>query len=256
MTNEELVAQAKAGDLAALGALWEQNCGLFAWKLRQLTASQRIRDRMTEAGMTYEDLMHECYFAVEAAVRRYDPERGVPFTACLIYAVKSSFFTAIGLRADRVRKDPLFRAYSLDRPVSEDEPGGISFGDTVPDEATAQPFEDAEEKLWIQQLHAALDECLDTIPEKEAYAIRARYYHGQTQGRTAAVLGCTGSYVGQLENHGLRKLRSPYNRHRLAQYREEIITRHATRGTGFSAWKHYGSAPERIVEDLERKGLL
>ena len=256
MTNEELVAQAKAGDLAALGMLWEQNQGLLAIMLRRLTANQDSRERMVSAGVTFDDLMQESYFAIEKAARQYDSARGSKFTACLTYAVMNTFFTAIGMRTARGRKDLLSRADSLDRPVSEDEPGRITFGDTVPDEAAAQPFEDVEEKLWIQQLHAVLDECLDTIPKEEAYAIRARYYHGQTQGRTAAVLGCTGSYVGQLENHGLRKLRSPYNRHRLTQYREEIITRHATRGTGFSAWAHYGSAPERIVEDLERKGLL
>lgn len=256
MTNEELAAQAKAGDLSALGALWEQNRGLLARMLRRLTANPGSRERMIKAGITFEDLMQESYFAVEKAAQTYDPERGAKFTTFLQYWVMNIFFDAIRLRTSLQRREPLCRADSLDRPFSEDEPDGATRGDFVPDEAAAQPFEDAEEKLWIQQLHAALDECLDTIPEKEAYAIRARYYHGQTQGQTAAALGCTGSYVGQLESHGLRKLRSPYNRHRLAQYREEIISRHATHHTSFSTWEHYGSAPERAVEELERRGLL
>lgn len=256
MTNEELAAQAKAGDLSAMGALWEQNRGLLARMLRRLTANPGSRERMIKAGVTFEDLMQESYFAVEKAAQTYDQERGAKFTTFLQYWVMHVFFTATGLRIKRDREDPLSCAYSLDRPISEDEPDGITFSDTVPDEAAAQPFEDAEEKLWIQQLHAALDECLDTIPEKEAYAIRARYYHGQTQGQTAAVLGVSGSRVQQIERHGLRNLRSPGNRHRLEQYREEIISRYASRHTSFSTWEHYGSAQERAVEELERRELL
>lgn len=256
MTNEELAAQAKAGDLSALGTLWEQNRGLLARMLRRLTANPGSRERMIKAGVTFDDLMQESYFAVEKAARAYDPAREAKFSTYLAYWVTNTFFAAIGLRTRRDRENPLSRAHSLDQPLSDDEPGGITFGDTVPDEAAAQPFEDAEEKLWIQQLHAALDECLDTIPEKEAYAIRARYYHGQTQGQTAAVLGVSGSRVQQIERHGLRNLRSPGNRHRLEQYREEIISRYASRHTSFSTWEHYGSAQERAVEELERRELL
>ena len=67
MTNEELAAQAKAGDLSALGALWEQNRGLLTLMLRRLTANPGSYERMIKAGVTFEDLMQESYFAIEKA---------------------------------------------------------------------------------------------------------------------------------------------------------------------------------------------
>lgn len=225
--------------------------------LRRLEANPASRARMDAAGVTFDDLMQESFFAVERAALRYDPARGASFASFLAYAVKHAFFDAVGLRTPRQCADPLCNADSLDRPLTNsDGLDGLTQADAVPDEAAAQPFADVEERLFTGQLHAALDECLDTIPQKEAYVIRARYFYGQTQDEAAAALRCSGPFVGQMENHGLRKLRNPINRHRLKQYREEIISCHVIRGTGFSAWEHHGSAPERIVEDLERKGLL
>ncbi|MDO4270395.1 MAG: hypothetical protein Q4C72_05635 [Eubacteriales bacterium] len=74
----------------------------------------------------------------------------------------------------------------------------------------------AEERLCTEQLHAALEQCLDTPEQK-----------------------------------GLRKLRHPQNARRLEPYREQIITTHAYHGTGFSAWKYGGSVEERIIERPE-----
>lgn len=257
MTNEELAALAKAGDRAALGALWEQNRGLLRMMLRKLEANPASCARMDAAGVTFDDLMQESFFAVERAALLYDPTRGASFASFLAYAVKHAFFDAVGLRTSRQRADPLCNADSLDRPLTNsDGLDGLTRADAVPDEAAVRPFSDVEERLFAEQLHAALDKCLDAIPQKDALIIRARYYDGRTQSQIAAALGCSGAYIGQMENHGLRKLRSPCNRHRLAQYREEIISRHATRSTGFSAWKRHGSAPERIVEGMERRGLL
>ncbi len=255
-TNEALAGRAGAGDRGALAALYEQNRGLLAILLRRLTASPGSRERMDAAGVTFADLEQESYFAVERAAALYDPKRGAAFSSFLPYAVKTMFFRCIGLRTQRQRRDLLCKADSLDRPLSADEPDGLTCADIIPDESALQPFTDADERLFTQQLHHALDECLDTIPPHEAATIRARYYGGKTQRQIAAELGVTGSYIGQMECNGLRHLRSPGNRYRLKQYREEIISRHAVRGTGFSAWKAYGSAQERAVEELEREGLL
>ena len=236
-TNEALVRRVKAGDRDALAAFYEQNRGLLAILLRRLTASPGSRARMAASGVTFEDLEQESYFAIERAATLHDPKRGA-FTTFLPYAMKSMFFTMLGLRTQRQRRDPLPLADSLDRPLSPDEPDGLTFADTVPDSSALQPFAETEERIFIRQLHSALDECLAAIPPHEAATIRARYYDGRTQGDIAAERGVSVSYVG------------------LEQYREEIISRHAYRGTGFSAWKSGGSAQERILEDLERWGLL
>ncbi len=255
-TNEALAGRARAGDRGALAALYEQNRGLLAILLRRLTASPGSRARMAAAGVGFEDLEQESYFAVERAAALYDPKRGASFASFLPYAVKTMFFRCIGLRTQRQRRDPLCNADSLDRPLSADDPDGLTRADAIPDDSALMPFADAETRLFAQQLHHALDECLATIPPHEAATIRARYYDSRTLRDIAAERGVSVACVGQLERSGLRHLRSPGNRHRLKMYREEIISRHTYRGTGFSAWKEYGSAQERAVEDLEHEGLL
>ncbi len=248
-TNEALALRAKAGDREALAALWEQNRPLLGLMFRRLAA--KSRERTAAAGVTLEDLEQEGWFAIVKAVELYDPQSGAKFSTFLRYPVMQRFFAAVGLRTSRQKGDPLSRALSLDEPLDSEDGDGAARGELVPDPAAAQAFQSAEERLYIRQLHAALDECLDAIDAKQAAALRGRYYEGQTQGTTAARLGVSPQRVHQLEYTGLRAMRRKGVRS-LAQYREEITSR-AYRGTSFAAWKANGSAPERWAEWAEAK---
>ena len=69
MTNEELAAQAKAGDKDALAQLWEQNRGLLAKLFGEL--AHKAGARMAATGVTWEDvtILLSCGRARCAAVR-------------------------------------------------------------------------------------------------------------------------------------------------------------------------------------------
>ncbi|WP_346704521.1 sigma-70 family RNA polymerase sigma factor [uncultured Agathobaculum sp.] len=251
MTNEELAAQAKAGDKDALAQLWEQNRGLLSKLFREL--ANKAGARMAAMGITWEDVEQSFFLAVALAVRLYEPERGVLFASFLSYPVKQVFFELVGWRTEQQRRDPLGQCLSLDEPISEADGTGLR-GDFIPD--TNDAYEDAEDQLYTEQLRAALDECLATLDPEQAEAVRCRYYCGLNLKDTGTRMGITPEQARGLENRGLRKLRNPQNVRRLEQYRQQIISEGAYHGTGWAAWNSGGSVEERVIVHLEDKGLL
>ena len=252
MTNEELAARAKTGDRDALAQLWEQNRGVLASIFREL--ARKAGARMAAMGVTWEDVEQSFFLAVALAVRLYEPERGVLFASFLKYPVRQVFFDMVGWRTERQKHDPLGKSGSLDEPVRGEDGSETARGELVPDPTDA--YEDAEEQFYIEQLHAALDKCLDALEQEQAAAIRYRYYDGLTLAEAGDRLGCNAEYARKLEYKGLRRLRSPQNIRRLEQYREQIVSEGAYHGTGWAAWNSGGSVEERTIIRLEGKGLL
>ena len=177
------------------------------------------------------------------------------FSTFLGYAVKTVFFELIGYRTERARRDPLARSCSLDDPITGEDGSATPRGELTPDHAAEQAFEDAERRVCNEQLHNALEQCLDTLNERAAAVIRARYYDGQTSAQASERLGLTPNQARSLEQTGMHKLRTGMNRSRLEQFRNELIETRAYHGTGFGAWKHGGSVQERTAIYLEDKGL-
>ena len=253
-TNEALAAQAKAGDREALAALWEQNRGLLRVMFRRLAAA--YRERMDAAGVTLEDLEQEGYFAVAKAAKLYDPSAGTKFATFLFYPVKTAFSSAVGLRTERQRQEPLCRCDSLDVPLYAEDNGSATRGDTVPDDAAEQAFTDADECLYTAQLHSALDDALALLDERQAAVLRGRFYEDRTLQSLAVQLGISCERVRQTELKAIRAMRFPRIRCKLDAYRAEILSGSSYHGTGFSAWKERGSVEENTVEFLERRGIL
>lgn len=91
-TNEALAALAAAGNTFALGQLWEINKGLlhrcfWQWYDR----NKAVAD---EHGITLEDFDQEGFFAVQAAAKAYDPEKG-SFATLLGYYVQAQINKAV-----------------------------------------------------------------------------------------------------------------------------------------------------------------
>ena len=248
-TNEALAAQAKAGDREALAALWEQNRGLLRIMFSRLAAA--CRERMDAAGVTIEDLEQEGYFAVAKAAKLYDPSAGTKFSTFLFYPVKNAFACAVGLRTERQRQEPLCRCDSLDAPLDAEDDGSATRGDTVPDAAAEQAFNDADECLYTAQLHSALDDALALLDERQATVLRGRFYEGRTLESLAVQLGISRERVRQTESKAIRAMRFPRIQRKLEAYRENILSGGVYHGAGFTAWKERGSIEEHIAERIE-----
>ncbi len=256
-TNAALAALAAAGNSFALGQLWEINKGLLhRWFWQWYDRNKAVAD---EHGIALEDFEQEGFFAVQAAAKAYDPEKG-SFATLLGYYVQAQINKAVCSEHSRLvttedgkqvrlSANPLNACTSLDVPVGEDGSGTV-LADLQEDPMVSQAFQTAEDELYTDELHAALEEALNKLADREADVIRRHYYGGQSLRDIGQDIGISGNRVNQIERHGFQRLRSMSA---LLRWRDEVISTRAWRGTGWNAWNRYGSVQERTVEYLEKK---
>lgn len=257
-TNAALAALAAAGNTFALGQLWEINKGLLHRCFWQWYAKNKaVAD---EHGITLEDFEQEGFFAVQAAAKAYDPEKG-SFATLLGYYVQNRIrkvvcgehgrlMTTEDGREVRISANPLNGSISLDTPLDDTDGGSATIGDLQEDPAAAQAFQTAEDELYTEELHAALEEALNKLTAKQADVVRRHYFGGKCLSEIAREDNTT---ISALYNHEQAAFLALRRNPALARWRDEVISTRAWRGTGWNAWNRYGSVQERTVEYLEKK---
>lgn len=257
--NAALASLAKTGDAFALGQLWEINRGLLrALFWRWYPAHKALADAH---GMTADDFEQEGYFAVQYAAQTYQPEAG-SFSNWLGQAMQRQINQALtgGHRRNvtdadgkqhTVSADPLNHCASLDTPLDDEDSGAATLGELQPDPAAASAMQAAEDAIFQEQLHAALEEALHKLTEREQAVIRGNFYDGKSVRKISEEQGLTIVQANTAKASAFSKLR---RNPRLMRWREETIQRHAWHGTGFPAWKHGGSVEECLIEYLDAKG--
>lgn len=257
-TNAALAALAATGNAFALGQLWEVNKGFVRRQLWQWYEKNRpIAD---SAGLSFEDLVQEGYFAVDYAAKHYDPERG-SFTTVLGYALMHQISAATcgehrrnvtteDGREVRISANPLNSCTSLDASLDSEDDGSSTLGDLQPDPAAAQAFQIAEDDLYAEELHAALEEALSKLTAKQADVIRRHYYGGKS---FAEIAREDGTSISAPRNHEVNAFIALRQNPSLARWHDEIISTRAWSGTGWNAWNRYGSVEERVIEYIEKK---
>ena len=257
-TNAALAALAAAGNTFALGQLWEINKGLLHRCFWQWYAKNKaVAD---EHGITLEDFEQEGFFAVQAAAKAYDPEKG-SFATLLGYYVQNRIrkvvcgehgrlMTTEDGREVRISANPLNGSISLDTPLDDTDGGSATIGDLQEDPAAAQAFQTAEDELYTEELHAALEEALNKLTAKQADVVRRHYFGGKCLSEIAREDNTT---ISAPYNHEQAAFLALRRNSALARGRDEVISTRAWRGTGWNAWNRYGSVQERTVECLEKK---
>ena len=257
-TNAALAALAAAGNTFALGQLWEINKGLLHRCFWQWYAKNKaVAD---EHGITLEDFEQEGFFAVQAAAKAYDPEKG-SFATLLGYYVQNRIrkvvcgehgrlMTTEDGREVRISANPLNGSISLDTPLDDTDGGSATIGDLQEDPAAAQAFQTAEDELYTEELHAALEEALNKLTAKQADVVRRHYFGGKCLSEIAREDNTT---ISAPYNHEQAAFLALRRNPALARWRDEVISTRAWRGTGWNAWNRYGSVQERSVEYLEKK---
>lgn len=255
--NVALAALAASGNAFALGQLWEINKGLLRsmfWKWYQ-----SHREQADAHGLTVDDFEQEGYFAVQYAAEHYDPGKGFAFSTWLTYAMKRQIQqTLTGGRRRNITgpdgktittsADPLNHCASLDVPMDAEDDGTATLGDLQADPAAAGEMQDVEERIYTEELHAALEEALSKLTEREERVIRGQYYQDKSVRQICQETGLTRGQAANARNAAFVKLR---RNPRLLRWHDEVIQTHAWRGTGFEAWAADGSVEERAVEHLE-----
>lgn len=256
--NTALAKLAASGNAFALGQLWEINKPILHrlfW--RWYNRNQSIAEA---AGVTLEDFDQEGYLAIKEAADRYDPSKG-SFLTILGYTVlhrisrntcgrSGRYIITEDGRRVRVSADAMHRAASLDESVNEDE-GGTTLGELQEDPAASADMQEAEDRIYREQLHKALEEALQKLPELERLVIQGRFLEEKTLKQLAIDQGITGERVRQIEHRALVKLR---RNPALIRWHGYTLQERAWHGTGFMAWKSGGSVEEKAIEFLEQNG--
>ena len=253
-TNAALAALAATGNTFALGQLWEVNKGFVRRQLWKWYAKNKpVADN---AGLTFEDLTQEAYFAVDFAATHYNAEQG-SFTTYLSYALLKQIRTATcgehtrGVTTDDGRRvavsaNPLNECSSLDVRLDEADEGSSTKGETIEDPAATQAFQQAEDGVYTEELHTALETAMTQhLTEREADVLRRRYYDGQTLQAIGEELGVRGERVRIIEGKAIRKMKGLSS---IQRWHDDVITTRAWHGTGWNAWNRYGSVEERTAE--------
>lgn len=257
--NNALAQLAAAGNTVALGQLWEINKPILHRMFWQwYNRNQSIAD---SAGITMEDLNQEGYFAIEEAAAYYDPSQGNFLTALrfmVLHRIRASVCGSSGTytitedgRRVRVSADSLHMATSLDASVDAEDDGGTTLGDLQADPAAEAELQEAEDRIYREQLHEALEEALMKLSERERLVIEGRYFEGKTRKQLASEHGVNGERIRQVEEKALVRLR---RNPALIRWYGHTLQERAWKGTGLDAWKYGGSVEERTIEYLFSKG--
>ena len=93
---------------------------------------------------------------------------------------------------------------------------------------------------------------VDQLPEREAEVIRSRYKGNRTLKQCGEDLGISPERVRQLQDRGLRVLRSSKVTKKLLPYLTEGYIREVGYRAGAGSFKRHGSVEERIIMTLEK----
>lgn len=238
-TNEELALAFQQGDCKALDCLWEANQGLFSVLCSRYY--RKFGDVCQRCGVQLEDLQQETFLALREAAQSFNATKGKKFSTWVGWYVKSHFLGLCGLRGG---KRPLNESVSLDLPVGEEQEDSLR--DFQPDPGAEEAFDQAEQSIYQQQLHDALEAELDTLPGECAEVIRRAYFGGETRKEIARQMGCKEDRVYRLRQKALQQL---HRKSRLQRFLQD--TSFGYTGVRFSSWEHGGSVQERLVERLD-----
>ena len=238
-TNEELALAFQQGDCKALDCLWEANQGLFSmWCFKYY---RKFGDVCQRCGVQLDDLRQETFLALREAAQSFNAAKGKKFSTWVGWYVKKHFLGLCGLRG---RKYPLNETVSLDIPVGEEQEG--SLGDFQSDPGAEEAFDQAEQSIYQQQLHDALEKAFEELPADRGDIMRQHFFNNLTLKKIAEQMGCSGNNIRIKKEKAIKQLRRNGNLRRFLQNSSACYI-----GVGFSSWEHNGSVQERLVERLD-----
>ena len=197
--TEALAKAAKDGTEADLLTLWESVKRLAYWIINRWFWAFRGR-----GGVTREDMEQAAFLALLQAVRGYDPEDG-PFVPYFVVTVTRELQRASGCRTPKQARDPLRGALSLDEPLQGDDPSGPTLHDVVAD--PRDHISEAEDRIFREQLGAAVRAALAELPEDQAAVVRGRFYENRTRAELSEEAGVSPAAIQLRERRAFTRLR-------------------------------------------------
>ena len=179
--EEQLVAKrARAGDRTAADLLVESNIRFVI----------HVVFKYWYPGLPLMDLISEGCKGLVKAAKKFNPERNVRFITYAYPAIANLVYDATG---DHYQNNHA----SLDDPAYDDQ------DETTQKDLLAAKDPDIDETAANKQVHRALI----VLNERERRIIMLRFWMDLSLDETATRIGLSRSYVSQIENGSLRKMR-------------------------------------------------
>lgn len=286
MSNEELVMEIQAGiDVAEnLAQLWEQTRRAIWQQALKYAGYAEMDDLMQESylvlhrvakeydpakGASFLTMLLVClpralhrYVGQMAALRIPDEERRRIGELDQLekrflaehgrYPTNWEACRELGISQEKLQQIRRSRSAgyvdSLDRSIDMED-GEVALMDAIP--APDSALDDVEDKIYHDDLKAALWGAVDTLAPEQADVIRRRFVADQTLHATGEAHGQTREWARQMESRALRKLRSGENRRILLPFVDGYIYNGGIKGVSAERFRQtWTSATER--EALQR----
>lgn len=212
MNLNELVFAVQQGKDTKLEDLWLK-VERFVWY-----CANRYCTEHQLRGVEYEDLVQCGYFALLDAVKAFNPDIA-SFLTYFSYWLQLHFQKASGMRTEKQRLEPLNHAASLDAPLDSGDPDSSTLADVVQD--PRDRIAEVEDRIYNEELHAALEEALSGLSDRQRAVFDALYYQGLTFNQTAAVMGVEPGVIGKLQRDGLARIRSSSAKAKLERFLDQ-----------------------------------
>lgn len=247
MTNEQIAALIGTGEAdELLPMLWERTRKLYR-KWSNVYASRRS-ERCLQCGVTAEDILSECYFAMLDAVKAYNkrpPEQvDNKFTSYCGFPFRNHANKLLGYQSKRQLNEPLNSAISLSTPISNNStnsPDETELGDMIPDTHSEEEMHTCENKEFSVQLRETVQEELADDPDA-LRVIEQRYYQGRTLEAVGDDMSLSKGRISQIQEAALSRLKKNWKIQMLAGKIDPY------RHIGVDTFRREGSIVEQIVE--------
>lgn len=247
MTNEQIAALIGTGEAdELLPMLWERTRKLYR-KWSNVYAFRRS-ERCLQCGVTAEDILSECYFAMLDAIKAYNkrpPEKvDNKFTSYCGFHFRNHANKLLGFQSEEQFNEPLNRAISLSTPISNDSMGSpdeTELGDLLPDTQSEEALRAVEDKDFCMQVRGTVQEELADDPNA-LRVIEQRYYQGRTLEAVGNDMSLSRGRISQIQEAALRRLKKNWKIQMLAGKLDPY------RHIGVDTFRREGSIVEQIVE--------
>ena len=205
MTNEELATLIGNGHTDLIPQLWENLRKLFF--CIDFRYAKVYRRRMSECGVTIDDLHQECFFVMMASIRAYnsrsEEQSYFPFTAYIKLQYRKHMQRVISIKGRGRPNDALNRCnIELDSPIGEDE--DCTLIHFLPDKESEEKYREIEESDYYS---LAMNTARSLLSEKQWDLINRYYLKEQSLKTIANEYGVSTSAIQNSINTALRKLR-------------------------------------------------
>lgn len=248
-----LVIKILSGDGSLIYELWRELDDLCAWYCRKL-----LRQLPEVFKLEFGDLYNCGFIALRNALQHCSLEKYEKFTTYYLCYLTGTIYqenrlsTGGHYKDGRRRFDPIITGgtISLDAPIDESKEKPELLYNFLSNEQIASPsidtVEQAMERIYLEQLHAVMEELISDLPEDQQFLIRQKYYIGADGANIAEKLRIDRSRIYPLEDQALITLRKRGQSVGLESFLDDEINYYT--GTGITRFKESGSSStERLA---------